>query len=84
MDTDQDGLPDCKDQCKDDPRTTLPGVGGCGKPYMDTNTDRTPDCKDQFAKDMNKTEHSMCRYGMSDAKSDGEMLLIASKNAPMT
>jgi len=81
---DQDGLLKCSDQCKDDPKKTLPGVGGCSKPDMDTNTDGTPNCKDQCAKDMNKTEHGMCRYGMSDTKLDGEMLLIALKNSPMT
>ncbi|QTA83814.1 NHL repeat-containing protein [Desulfonema limicola] len=47
IDTDNDGVPDCKDNCPKDPFKTNPGICGCGIPDTDTDQDKIPDCNDK-------------------------------------
>jgi len=48
VDTDQDGTPDCHDDCPQDPTKTSPGVCGCGiSDETDVDGDTIPDCVDE-------------------------------------
>jgi hypothetical protein len=46
LDTDDDGTPDCSDNCPSDPAKTEPGACGCGTADTDTDGDGTPDCNE--------------------------------------
>ncbi|MCP3944672.1 MAG: S8 family serine peptidase [Desulfobacteraceae bacterium] len=56
IDADNDGTPDCYDQCPLDGNKTLPGECGCGGLEEDTDEDGTPDCNDLCPLDFDKTE----------------------------
>jgi hypothetical protein len=44
LDSDDDGTPDCSDNCLSDPAKTDPGACGCGVADTDSDGDGTPDC----------------------------------------
>jgi hypothetical protein len=46
-DMDNDGTPDCQDQCPTDPTKTMPGICGCGIVDTDGDGDGVPDCIDK-------------------------------------
>jgi Putative metal-binding motif len=46
-DSDEDGTPDCADQCPNDRNKKLPGSCGCGSSDLDTDIDGVPDCSDK-------------------------------------
>ena len=43
-DMDNDGTPDCQDQCPNDPTKQMPGICGCGTVDTDGDGDGVPDC----------------------------------------
>jgi hypothetical protein len=43
-DSDDDGTPDCSDNCPSDPARTDPGACGCGVADTDSDGDGMPDC----------------------------------------
>lgn len=45
-DRDNDGVPDCFDECPSDPNKWKPGECGCGMPETDSDGDGFPDCID--------------------------------------
>jgi Cys-rich repeat protein len=59
-DTDGDGVSDCQDLCKFDPKKSDPGVCGCGVADTDTDGDGVPDCKDACPSDAKKTRVGVC------------------------
>jgi endonuclease/exonuclease/phosphatase family metal-dependent hydrolase len=75
MDTDNDGTPDCLDNCPNDPNKVEPGTCGCGTPDTDTDLDGTPDCLDNCPNDPNKVEPGTCGCGVPDTAPDGDMNL---------
>jgi hypothetical protein len=46
-DSDQDGTPDCVDECASDRNKKAPGRCGCGTSDLDTDLDGVPDCNDE-------------------------------------
>ncbi len=46
-DSDEDGTPDCADECPSDRNKKLVGSCGCGASELDTDLDGTPDCSDK-------------------------------------
>jgi hypothetical protein len=69
-DSDQDGTPNCNDQCPNDPLKIAPGVCGCGVPDTDSDNDGTPNCNDQCPNDPKKTIPGVCGCGIADTDSD--------------
>ena len=59
-DADNDGTPDCNDQCKNDPNKTTPGTCGCGVAETDSDNDNTPDCDDECPNDPTKIKAGLC------------------------
>ena len=55
FDQDQDGTPDCNDDCPLDPKKTRKGSCGCQVPDTDTDNDQIPDCNDAFPSDPTET-----------------------------
>ncbi|MEM7246644.1 MAG: hypothetical protein AAF533_14940 [Acidobacteriota bacterium] len=74
-DSDDDGVPDCIDQCPEDPVKTDPGDCGCGVPDDDSDGDLVSDCLDCCPEDPVKTEPGDCGCGRSDVDSDGDGVL---------
>ena len=71
-DSDNDGTPDCNDDCPNDPNKTEPGDCGCGTPDIDSDNDGTPDCNDDCPDDPNKTEPGACGCGNPDVDTDDD------------
>jgi hypothetical protein len=46
LDSDDDGTPDCNDNCPADPAKAEPGACGCGVEDTDSDSDGKPDCND--------------------------------------
>ena len=46
-DSNQDGVPDCDDDCPEDPHKIEPGQCGCGEADIDTDDDNIADCIDE-------------------------------------
>ena len=65
-DTDDDGTPDCADQCPNDSNKTTFGFCGCGNLETDTDADGTPDCVDQCPNDSSKTAPGVCGCGKAE------------------
>jgi len=59
-DGDGDGIPDCFDDCPDDPTKTVPGKCGCGKADTDSDGDGTKDCNDECPNDDSKILEGEC------------------------
>lgn len=61
-DSDDDGTPDCRDECPNDPSRTEPGACGCGAEGSseDTDGDGTPDCNDQCPQNPDKVAPNAC------------------------
>ncbi len=81
-DTDNDGTPDCIDNCPTDPAKTEPGTCGCDTPDVDSDNDGTPDCIDNCPTDPAKTEPGTCGCGTPDVDSDGDGTPDCSDNCP--
>lgn len=66
-DTDEDGSPDCMDECPIDPEKTKAGMCGCGIGDVDTDRDGFIDCVDQCPKDPTRTVAAgKCGCGVLD------------------
>ena len=74
VDSDQDGVRDCKagcptagcDACPNDPRKGAPGICGCGVADTDTDGDGTPDCHDACPNDPEKITPGLCGCGVPE------------------
>jgi hypothetical protein len=67
IDTDKDGVPDCKDGCPNDPEKTQPGICGCGVSDIDTDKDGVPDCKDNCPTIPNPDQKDSDNDGIGNA-----------------
>eukprot|EP00640_Fibrocapsa_japonica_P001847 CAMPEP_0113939918 /NCGR_PEP_ID=MMETSP1339-20121228/6140_1 /TAXON_ID=94617 /ORGANISM="Fibrocapsa japonica" /LENGTH=442 /DNA_ID=CAMNT_0000943563 /DNA_START=83 /DNA_END=1408 /DNA_ORIENTATION=- /assembly_acc=CAM_ASM_000762 len=72
VDSDNDGVVDCDDQCPADPSKTEPGLCGCGMSDKDYDNDGTPLCLDNCPDDNSKTEPGQCGCGIADTDTDGD------------
>ncbi|CAN2041068.1 hypothetical protein GMMP15_260026 [Candidatus Magnetomoraceae bacterium gMMP-15] len=72
IDSDQDGTPDYRDNCPEDPDKTEPGECGCGIPDTDSDNDGTADCNDNCPDDFDKTEPGECGCGIPDTDTDND------------
>jgi hypothetical protein len=72
IDTDNDGTPDCIDNCPTDPNKINPGTCGCGVSDLDTDNDGTPDCNDQCPTDPNKTIIGFCGCFFPEGDTDND------------
>jgi hypothetical protein len=72
VDTDNDGTPDCVDNCPLDPNKINPGVCGCGVADTDTDGDGTPDCNDQCPSDPNKIIIGFCGCFFAEGDTDND------------
>lgn len=63
-DMDNDGVPDCQDQCPNDPTKVMPGVCGCGVTDTDSDGDGVDDCIDKCPGSPDST-------GAVDSDNDG-------------
>jgi hypothetical protein len=59
-DTDNDGTPDCSDECPYNPNKTKPGACGCQRPDYDFDNDGLPDCLDPCPADPDRTSMGQC------------------------
>jgi hypothetical protein len=66
-DTDNDGTPDCIDECPGDPNKKIAGICGCFALEDDTDNDGTPDCNDHCPRDGTRTEPGLCGCGPPDS-----------------
>ncbi len=69
-DSDNDGTPDCTDECDSDPEKTVSGICGCGIADTDTDGDKTVDCKEECDNDPAKTIPGICGCGIADTDTD--------------
>ena len=81
-DADNDGTPDCNDQCPHAPAKTEPGACGCDTPDTDTDADGTPDCNDNCPEDTNKTEPGTCGCQVADVDDDSNGTLDCLEPCP--
>ncbi len=82
QDTDNDGTPDCIDNCPSDPAKTNPGSCGCGVADTDSDSDGTPDCTDNCPSDPSKTEPGTCGCGVAETDSDSDGTPDCTDNCP--
>lgn len=71
-DSDQDGTPDCSDECAGDGTKTAPGVCGCGRPDVDSDGDGPLDCNDGCPNDPAKTAPGVCGCHDPDVDNDND------------
>ncbi len=71
-DTDGDGIPNCSDQCPNDPAKAILGACGCGISDVDSDGDGVPNCSDQCPQNSTKSVPGACGCGVSDTDTDGE------------
>ncbi|MBN2562615.1 MAG: hypothetical protein JXQ75_16950 [Phycisphaerae bacterium] len=71
-DADGDGVPDCFDDCPNDPNKTSSGACGCGVPDTDADGDGVPNCFDECPDDPDKAAPGACGCGVADMDSDGD------------
>jgi hypothetical protein len=72
LDSDNDGLFDCIDDCQNDPLKIKPGICGCGVADTDNDGDRIADCTDGCPSDPEKTAPGACGCGVADSDTDGD------------
>ena len=60
-------MPDCNDNCPEDPNKISPGVCGCGKLDTDKDLDGRPDCNDNCTGVYNPDQTDMDDDGIGDA-----------------
>lgn len=65
-DSDEDGTPDCRDECPDDPEKTEPGICGCGTSDADSDGDLVADCEDECPADSRKAVAGECGCGAKE------------------
>ena len=75
-DSDEDGVPDCKDECSADPDKIKPGICGCLKPdtleaIQDSDGDTVIDCLDGCPLNADKTEEGAFGCDVLDSDGDG-------------
>ena len=71
IDTDEDGTPNCIDECVEDPDKVDPGQCGCGTD-TDSDNDGVADCEDLCVNDPAKTEPGEgCGISDTDINDDG-------------
>ncbi len=77
-DRDDDGVPDNRDGCPDDPNKTSPGNCGCGRAEQpgcgqaaDSDGDGTPDARDGCPNDPNKLTPGSCGCGQAESAGCG-------------
>ncbi len=66
-DSDNDGTPNCNDQCPNDPLKLAPGVCGCGVPDTDSDKDGILDCVDNCPVHYNPNQSDLDSDGTGDA-----------------
>jgi hypothetical protein len=71
-DADNDGTPDCFDQCPNHPDKTSPGACGCAQADTDADGDGIPVCFDGCQNDPGKLCSGQCGCGTADTDSDGD------------
>jgi hypothetical protein len=71
-DSDEDGTPDCVDQCPNDRNKKLPGSCGCGASDSDTDLDGTPDCTDKCSGKTDTTYVPDTSCGVGHCRSNNE------------
>lgn len=71
-DADDDGAPDCLDECPNDPNKKAMGLCGCEITDNDMDTDGVVDCLDGCPNDAGKTEPGDCGCGQIDSDADGD------------
>ncbi|MHC4445770.1 MAG: thrombospondin type 3 repeat-containing protein, partial [Planctomycetota bacterium] len=81
-DSDGDGVPDCEDNCPNDPNKTDAGACGCGVADTDSDSDGTPDCNDNCLNDPNKTNPGVCGCGTAETDSDSDGTPDCNDNCP--
>ncbi len=81
VDSDGDGVADCKDKCPDTPKGVAVDSSGCP---LDTDGDGVPDYLDKCPKDANKTEPGVCGCGILDTDSDGDGVADCKDKCPDT
>jgi len=81
-DADNDGIPDCIDNCPNDPNKIEPGICGCGISDADSDSDGTVDCNDGCPNDLGKTEPGICGCGVPDIDTDSDGTLDCNDNCP--
>jgi hypothetical protein len=64
VDTDEDGVPDCEDDCPEHAEKTEPGACGCNLPDVDMDADEVFDCDDECPEDVLKSEPGVCGCGV--------------------
>lgn len=82
IDSDLDGILDCKDECPNDPKKITPGICDCGKDDVDTDQDGTPNCIDFCPFDATKVEPGICGCGVPDLDSDGDNIMDCKDGCP--
>jgi len=70
MDTNNDQVADCMDQCWNDMKKIEPGVCGCGIDDKDMDMDGTMDCQDECAHDTDKTVAGVCGCNKANTDTD--------------
>lgn len=73
-DTDGDLVPDCVDECINDPSKSEAGVCGCGRreDLADDDRDGTPNCYDDCPQNPESTQPSSCGCAIDPPDSDGD------------
>lgn len=84
VDTDWDGVPDCRDACPTDPAKTDPGVCGCNVVDRtgDKDGDGVMDCLDGCPMNPNKTSPGICGCEDDSPDSDGDGVLDCVDQCP--
>lgn len=70
QDNDSDGVPNCLDNCPQDPLKNEPLQCGCGNLETDTDADGTADCVDKCPDQPAKTEPGQCGCAAMDTDTD--------------
>jgi hypothetical protein len=82
VDANSDGVPDCIDECPDDPEKTWTGYCGCGTPETDADGDGVPDCVDQCPIDALKAKAGVCGCNVPDWDVDDDGVLDCKDDCP--
>lgn len=72
VDSDQDGVMDCVDECPADPNKMKSGICGCGISDGDGDQDGVINCMEDCPDDPLKLEEGICGCGVSDEDTDGD------------
>ncbi len=81
-DHDNDGTPNCAEECPNDPYKVEPGICGCGVSDDDRDHDGLVDCLDDCPDDSEKTEPGFCGCNNPDVDTDEDGLHDCLDNCP--